>query len=152
MALVHQLLYQSDEFDVVPFAAYARQLTDSIVRAHSTKRRVIPRFELEEVLLDVDRAIPLGLILAELVTNALKHGLAERGGEVRVGLHPCEQEACVLVVEDDGPGFPALPERPVTLGMKLVAGLARQIGAELRYQAPGAARVEIHVANTGSSQ
>jgi len=85
-----------------------------------------------------DAAMPLALILNELLTNAVKYGMPEREGTIRVGLTR-DGESCVLFVEDDGPGFEFGEARRRSSGLGLVVGLARQLGGRLSVQrAPGA--------------
>ena len=93
-----------------------------------------------------DAAMPLALILNELLTNAVKHGLADRrDGEIRVGLSRAA-DGFVLHVEDDGPGFDLPVARSRSSGLGLVQGLARQLRGELevaRTPAP-ATRCSLH--------
>jgi PAS domain S-box-containing protein len=76
-----------------------------------------------------DTAVPLALILNELLTNAVKHGRGARDGRIRVGLTR-ETESIVLYVEDDGPGFDLEAVRNQCSGLRLVQGLARQLGGK----------------------
>ena len=87
-----------------------------------------------EVHLTVDVAIPCGLIVNELVTNALKHAFPDgRAGEVRVSLSESQEGTLDLVVEDDGVGMPAGldPRNTVSLGLDLVITFAEQLNAEV---------------------
>jgi two-component sensor histidine kinase len=92
--------------------------------------------------LGIDRAIPCGLILTELISNALKHAFpAERSGTLRIGLGRTGSGGIELVVADDGVGMPTNgpPDSDASLGLRLVRSLARQVDADLTIlgQEPG---------------
>jgi two-component sensor histidine kinase len=129
--LVHERLYQSKDLARVDFAEYARTLAEGVARALEVPANVALRVEAQELSLSVDLAIPAGLIINELLTNAIKHAFPDgRAGTVRLVLraHGAQVE---LIVEDDGVGASAAGTRSGTLGMELVAALTEQLGAEL---------------------
>ena len=140
MALLHEALYRSGDFARVDLADYLGQLATQLFRAHNSDRAGVRlTLDLAHVRLDVEKAIPCGLIVNELVTNSLKHAFPDgRPGEVRVSLET-EGEHARLRVCDDGAGLP--PDfdgrRAKSLGLVLVLDLARQLGGELEIQ-PGA--------------
>jgi PAS domain S-box-containing protein len=134
MALVHESLYQSRDLGRIDFAAYVDTLSHNLLRSasHDT-RHIALRLELEPVLLDIERAIPCGLILNELLTNALKHAFPEgRPGTVAVGLQATEDQV-ILRVSDTGVGLPVdLDFRQTdSLGMQLVCLLTEQLGGTI---------------------
>jgi two-component sensor histidine kinase len=92
--------------------------------------------------IDLQRAVPLGLTLNELITNALKHAYPDgEAGSVRVDLHQ-ESEFIVASVADDGIGLPdPLPSN--SLGLKLVGVLAEQLGGDVRFEAPPGTRITL---------
>jgi two-component sensor histidine kinase len=108
--------------------------------------RIELRTDLTEALLDLDRAIPCGLLLNELVSNALKHAFpGERGGWVRVALHTGPNEEYTLVVGDNGVGLPSDLDvyATSTLGLQLVHTLTRQLGGRLSVDRTGGTTFEI---------
>jgi len=135
MALVHENLYQSETLASIDFADYAGRLTTSLARAYAQRGGDI-RLSLtaEPVTLPIESAIPCGLILNELVTNAYKHAFRERvSGEIVVGLH-CDPSGCVcLSVCDNGVGLPPGMDwrHSTSLGLRLVQMLARQVEGEI---------------------
>ncbi|ABM29112.1 signal transduction histidine kinase [Nitratidesulfovibrio vulgaris DP4] len=141
MALVHEELYRSDDLSGVDFADYLPRLARKLQSAFVIDVELDLQLDVAPVMLPVDIAIPCGLILNELIANALKHAFAERGhGRLSVSLQ-CQGGRAVLAVADDGVGLPApfeaLGER--TLGVQLVRSLVQQLGGELRQQpGPGA--------------
>jgi two-component sensor histidine kinase len=134
ISLIHAMLYQSRDYANVPFSQYARELAGNIFHAVGTDPgRISLDLAIDEVMLPVDKAIPCGLILNELITNALKHGFPnDRRGSVRVELGRAGQDQLRLSVEDNGVGMaPGLETGQIgSLGMHLISALAEQLGAE----------------------
>jgi PAS domain S-box-containing protein len=140
MAGLHETLYRSGNFAQVDLAAYLKQLTNQLSRSLSMgPGRVSFHLSLVSVGLDLDQAIPCGLIVNELASNALKHAFPDgRSGEVRVELDQVQDGTLLLRVSDDGIGLPADFEarRGKSLGLQLVSDLARQLQGTFRI-APG---------------
>ena len=139
IAEVHELLYQGGAPEAVDFAAYLRRLGPALVASlEAGPDRVEVLVEVEEATWGPDLAIPLGLVVNEAVTNALKHAFpGDRKGRVRIGLRRAGGGAVRLSVEDDGVGLPER-RREGGLGLELVEALARQAGGEASVAAaPG---------------
>jgi PAS domain S-box-containing protein len=139
IAEVHELLYQGGAPEAVDFAAYLRRLGPALVASlEAGPDRVEVLVEVEEATWGPDLAIPLGLVVNEAVTNALKHAFpGGRRGRVRIGLRRAGGGAVRLSVEDDGVGLPER-RREGGLGLELVEALARQAGGEASVAAaPG---------------
>ncbi len=134
IAMIHEQLYRSKDYARVPFSIYVQALATSVVDAlGASPARVTLELAIEDVTLAVDRAIPCGLILNELLTNALKHAFPDgREGTVHVGLERLGGRLR-MTVRDDGVGLPERidPERASSLGLELVRTLAEQLDAEL---------------------
>jgi two-component sensor histidine kinase len=138
IALIHEKLYQSRDYSRVPFSQYASGLASNVFHAAGISAGAV-KLEVEagEVALGVDKAIPCGLILNELITNALKHAFPEdRQGTVRVELDQTAAGRVRLAVQDDGVGLPAHLDirQSETLGMQLVCTLAEQLAAKLEVR------------------
>jgi PAS domain S-box-containing protein len=135
MALIHERLYQSSDLSRIEFSQYLRNLATHLFHSYQVDAsRVQLRIEAEEVHLNVNTAIPCGLIVNELVSNALKHGFPEgRSGELDIDLRRVAGDGYVLRVKDDGVGFPeGLDFRKTeTLGMQIVSTLVSQIDASI---------------------
>jgi len=144
MALLHETLYRSGNFAGVNLADYLRQVATQVFRAQNTAPgRVQLSLELAEVSVDMDQAIPCGLIVNELVTNSLKHAFPDaRAGAMKVSLGKVgEGPLHQLEITDNGVGLPADFELTTsgTLGMQLVADLSRQLQGEFELgRGPGA--------------
>lgn len=136
MALIHQILYQSLDFSRVDFSGFIQSLVDnlSVSYALDTSRIVINIDTDQEVLLPIDISIPLGLILNELCTNAMKYAFTEnRRGHIDISLKHQNQGQLLVCISDDGVGIPDDfdIENTQSLGLQLVQLLSEQISAEL---------------------
>lgn len=133
MALIHESLYREGHLGWVDGNAYLTHLCAHLNSAFGAATgRVRLRCQLAPVALGLDQAVPCGLIVNELVSNAFKHAFpGERRGEIHVELNHESDARLALVVADDGVGLPpGLDlEQSDTLGLQLVAGLAQQLGA-----------------------
>ena len=133
MALIHERLYQSDSLAQIDFEHYLRSLTRELFRSYSIGG-ISLKLEAEEHHLDVDTAIPCGLIVNELVSNALKYAFPEgKKGEVHVKFWSVSRNKYALSVSDNGIGLPAELdiEKVKTLGLQLLGMLVRQLRGTL---------------------
>jgi len=129
MSEVHHQLYGTENLSRIDFGTYTQSLCASLVG--SLDPRTVLRLEVAHIEISVDTAVPCGLALNELVTNALKHGRSADGiCRLTVRLYR-EDDWVVLVVSDCGTGFSTDAARPGSLGMLLLESLARQLGGEL---------------------
>ncbi len=146
MALVHEKLYQSADWSQVDFAGYAKSLLGYLWRAYGTAASDVRLvMDVEPVLLTVNSAVPCGLILNELVSNALKHAFrARKDGEVTVSIHSA-QGMIRLSVRDDGTGLPEGFDwkQAHSLGLRLVQMLAGQLHAEVELDREGGTEFKI---------
>ena len=142
MALVHEQLYNRERPDRLDFEEYVAGLVDELFASYSIDSRAIQlRLDLEPVQLGIDQAIPCGLILNELVTNALKYAFSARhSGEIGVELHLSGEGKVTLRIADNGvgltPGFDW--RRSESLGLRMANILTAQLGGTLECAAgPG---------------
>jgi two-component sensor histidine kinase len=141
MALVHERLYQSEDLSGVNAAEYFRDLAAYLHRAYgSTLSQVSMKVDVDAIALGIDVAIPCGLIISELVSNALKYAFPDgRQGQVLVRLHLDPGGQCVLVVGDDGIGLPKGFDLKATksLGLQLVDRLVAQLEGSIDLDRSG---------------
>jgi two-component sensor histidine kinase len=136
MALVHEMLYRSQDLARVDFAEYVRTLVVQLFRSYNAAGKIRCVVEVEPAVFGVDLAVPCGLVINELVANALKHAFpADRKGELRVRMKS-SAEGYLLSIADDGVGLPPRLDfiHTGTLGLQLVRMLTDQIGGELRVE------------------
>jgi len=151
MALVHESLYSSENLARIDFAEYAQSLASDILASlQSPDAPVQLKTDLEPLIMGVDLALPCGLILNELISNACKHGFPNGTGEVKLTLRSKPDGKCSLLVEDSGQGIPSHLDvnTSKSLGLRLVRLLAQQIHGsfEVCRSDPGtAARLEFVV-------
>lgn len=135
MSLIHEKLYQSKDLAHIPFKDYAYDLAISLFASHGTSLdRVQLNIQGNGFSLDVNDAVPYGLIITEIVSNSLKYGFPNgTKGAISIELIRSEDDVKTMIVSDNGVGLPAdLADRTHTsLGLQLIGRLADQIGARL---------------------
>lgn len=140
MALVHELLYGGDDLSHVEFSRYIDTLVHELAGALCPEAKLT--LDLEPIDLVIDQAIPAGLILNELLTNAFKHGRAPNGCCcIAISATRQSERHLRLAVSDGGPGLPQGLDshRAGSLGMTIAQALSRQLGGELTLEpGPGA--------------
>jgi PAS domain S-box-containing protein len=133
MALIHEKLYQSETLARIDFGDYLRNLTRDIFRSYSAGG-ISLKLDVEDVHLDVDTAIPCGLIVNELVSNALKYAFPQsRRGEICVSFHTVARNKYALSITDNGIGLPKGfdIQKIKSLGLQLLTMLVHQLHGTL---------------------
>ncbi|MEQ9482947.1 two-component regulator propeller domain-containing protein [Coleofasciculus sp. F4-SAH-05] len=138
MALVHNQLYQSTSLEKIDFADYVETLASYLFQSYGVNRSLINliklQIDVEPISLNLDTAIPCGLLLNELLSNALKYAFPEsRPGVITIKLTSECDRRLTLTVQDNGIGLPEgfEPENPKTLGFQLIQALSEQLEGEL---------------------
>jgi PAS domain S-box-containing protein len=138
MALIHESLYKSKDLAIIDIADYIGRMTTHLLSIYREDLGEIKiNQEAKGVLLDINRAIPCGLIISELVSNCLKHAFPEKKhGQITVRMATVEKGAHELVVKDNGVGLPdGLDFREAdTLGLQLVTDLVYQINGSIELK------------------
>ena len=147
MALVHEKLYQSKDLSRIDFSKYIESLIMFLFHSYRVNSDLVRmKTEVRDVLLDINSAIPCGLIINELVMNALKHAFPEgRKGEIIVSLRASGDDRFTLSVSDDGVGFPEGIDfhKTETLGMQLVTMLVEQLDGTISLERKPRTRFEV---------
>lgn len=137
MALVHEQLYQSGDLVRIEFVSYARQLMTHLSEHHGHRKGISLRMQIDDVRVGIETAVPLGLIINELVSNAYKHAFVDRDeGEILVRLSRVGEAQLELDVSDSGRGWPPESHSSSTrsLGMRLLHALSEQLGGSTRFE------------------
>jgi len=138
MALIHERLYKSDDLKHINFTEYLETLSNDLYDAYTPDKDLIKLIlKIEDVELDVDTSIPLGLILNELLTNSLKYAFPNgRSGEIMIELQENEEGKIQLSVSDNGIGFPVDLdyEHSDSLGMLIINSLTDQIDGKIMLE------------------
>jgi PAS domain S-box-containing protein len=138
MALIHERFYQSDGLSRIDFDDYIRRLTDNLLQTSGiTSGKVDLNIITEKISLDIDTAVPCGLIINEVVSNSLKHAFNDgRKGEILIQFSRTGESAYRLVIADNGTGLPQGfdLEKSDSLGIQLIHALAGQIDGTLKIE------------------
>ena len=133
MAMIHEKLYQSPNFTRIDFKDYIEKLVSSLIYTYKVQGQDIKQvLEVRDVEMNIDTAIPCGLIINELITNSLKYAFPQSesntNGIIKIELNQIEDHF-KLVVLDNGVGLPPhiQPEKTETLGLQLVNNLVNQL-------------------------
>ena len=137
MAMVHDRLYRSGNLSTINFGEHLNELAGLLGRGQSSNsKRISIDTNCEAVELELDKAIPLGLIATELITNAFKHAFKDRDeGAIHIVLQKKGETEMILRVSDDGRGMPTGtdPTSSRTLGLRLVRSLSHQLRAKILF-------------------
>jgi two-component sensor histidine kinase len=137
MALVHEKLYESEDLAKIDFAEYIRSNTSYLFSLHRISEAIGLNIDIKDIFLDINTAIPCGLIINELVSNALKYAFpGGREGEIRIGLSSDEGDKLTMLVQDNGIGFPKDMDfrNTESLGMQLVITLVEQMEGTIELE------------------
>jgi len=138
MALIHERLYRSQDLAHVDFAEYVRQLADDLYHAYNLSNdQIVLDVDVDVPQMSIDIAIPCGLLINELMSNAFKHAFADTTeGRLRVALRRIGDNTSILTVADTGAGFPAgLDFRNTSsFGLQLVHTLVEQLNGKIELK------------------
>lgn len=138
MAIVHEQLYKSEDLAVIDFARYVDELVTSLHRSSArSAEKITTDIDIRDIELGIDQAISCGLIINELVSNALKHAFpSDRGGHVLIRGYLDEEDHVCLTVADNGVGLPRDFDIATTesLGLQIVTLLTRQLRGTLEIR------------------
>jgi two-component sensor histidine kinase len=134
MELIHEKLYQGKEVTTVHMPDYLKDLGETLINTYQLEEQVEVFYDVEDISLDVDNAISLGLIVNELITNAMKYAFSSgREGTIEIALHR-EEGQLRLAVLDDGVGAAAAEKRSdsTSFGNKLIGLLTKKLKGTLK--------------------
>lgn len=131
MAMVHEMLYMRKDIAHIEYKSYVQELSEYLIRSiKGLDSKVHLKIDIPDIKLGIDTAIPLGLLINEAVTNALKYGFSdEEEGEIYIALKKELDKQYVLNIGDNGVGFPETVnyKNSKSLGLKLIYNLTRQL-------------------------
>lgn len=147
MALLHEALYQSENLSAVDFPDYIRQLAAHLFHSYGVgPERIHLRTDLDKLYLNLDAAVPCGLIINELLSNSLKYAFPDgREGEIRIELHEHAGGVARLIVADNGVGLRSDVDLATarSLGLRLVRSLSEQLGGNIEVVSHGGTEVRL---------
>ena len=137
IALIHQNLYQNKDLGNIEFKSFLRDLFGQVAELYeSDNRKIVLNLHLDELYIDIDTAVPLGLIVNELLTNSYKYAFAnQKKVLVDISLVEHKKGNFILTFHDNGPGIKEVPDfnHAKTLGINLIGGLAKQLSGHAAY-------------------
>lgn len=131
MALVHEMLYQTENLSKINYKNYLKDLSDSIYASFDRPQNIRIKTQSNEIYFSIETAVPLGLIINEIITNSLKHGFKniESGGTINIKLS-AKEDVYTLLIGDNGIGFTE-KRKFKSLGLKLIKKLSIQLNATI---------------------
>ncbi|MDZ8223524.1 PAS domain S-box protein [Nostoc sp. ChiVER01] len=152
IALVHEKLYRSEDLADIDFAQYIPDLTTHLFDSYNVSSSQIQlKIQVDNASLDIETAIPCGLIINELVSNALKYAfVGNRKGEIEVKFYQESESTLALIIRDNGIGLPENfdTKKAKTLGITLVQGLVKQLRGKLRIDSHQGTQFKITFTNS----
>ena len=137
ISLIHQKLYQSESRALINMKEYTQELVQYLQQSYNTGSRISFKMRVADIELDVLRAVPIGLILNEAITNAIKYAFPANGtGYIEVELTCTEENLLKLMVTDNGSGLPPGIDIDLckSLGISLMKGMCKQVSGQLAIQ------------------
>ena len=147
MSLIHDHFYKETQLDKINIASYIKELIDHLFFIHNKKEGQIKiTLDLEEIYLDLNKAIPFGMLINEIITNIFKHAFPGRKkGELSLRLYRDGNRKIRLLVNDNGIGIPEEVniENPSTIGLQLIKDLTQQLGGEIQIKSNGGTKIKL---------
>lgn len=146
MALIHEKLYQNESLSSLNIKDYIVELVNYLMNSYRTNSRVGAMINISDIYLNTDTAIPLGLIINEIVSNSLKYAFPDdRRGKISIKLTSFNNEKFQMIIEDDGIGLPENFDinKTNTLGLQLVSSLVTQLDGEIKVFSEGGTKYQI---------
>jgi two-component sensor histidine kinase len=146
MSLIHQKLYNTENVSSIDMSLYIRELASYLADSFSTGQRIRFEFAIEPLEMDVSQAVPLGLILNEAITNAIKYAFPDdRIGLISISLSNASPNHYLLVVSDNGIGIPPnfTGKKVGSLGMTLMEGLSEDIDGNFSIENSNGTKIKI---------
>ncbi len=137
MALIHERLYQTQDLSAIDFQDYLVEMVGDIAMTFGENANAVAiKVDAGKAQFGVDFAVPLGLIVHELVTNAFKYAFPQGGGEIEISLRKAADKRWELSVQDNGIGLPegTNHQTATTLGLRLVSMLCQQLEGNYQFQ------------------
>lgn len=150
MALIHEYLYESENINYVNFEEYINRLSSSIRSSFSNQSNIKLETEIKNTHFNIETAIPLGLIINELVINAFKHAFAGKDqGVIKIILFK-DEDLHHLIITDNGIGIDTIQENGSSIGLKIVKLLVSQINGQMQIKNDSGTRFSIQFKDINS--
>jgi two-component sensor histidine kinase len=147
MSLIHQKLYQTEKLGTVNMSVYLPELVNYLCDSFNVRQRIRFQLLVKNIELDSSQAVPLGLILNETITNAIKYAFPEKGNnEIVIAMDRTKNNQIELSISDNGVGMPSAFQinSENSLGMKLMKGLTEDLGGVLKISSDKGTKITVH--------
>lgn len=148
MAIIHEYLYRSENQSAIDLSLYIESLADNLLAVYAdTKKELMINYKMDSVFTDFDIAIPVGLIVNEIITNSIKHAFIERPkGKIDISLEK-NNSKIKLTIKDDGIGVPVNLdiENSKSLGLQLIKLLVSQLNGDYKIHRDDGTTVQIKI-------
>ena len=138
MAIIHEILYQSDNFSIINYQKYLNNLIDSLLKSYAgPEQKISSSVKAEGIQFNLETAIPLGLMMNEVITNSIKHGFnGRKSGHITIEITQINLKTYGMSIADDGNGFKIqeTKKKKQTLGTKLITKLMRQLNGTVKLE------------------
>ena len=129
--MIHEMLYMHNDLSKIEYKTYVQELSQYLIKSiKGIENKVKLTIDIPDIKLGIDTAIPLGLLINETITNALKYGIVDDSeGEIHIAIKKELHKEYVLIIGDNGVGFPETVnhKNSKSLGLKLIYSLTRQL-------------------------
>jgi two-component sensor histidine kinase/DNA-binding response OmpR family regulator len=144
ISIVHELVYQTQSISEIDIYKYIKILINQILSQYNLLNKVSFTIDADNICLDINLMVPVGIILNELTTNAVKHGFNENKGKISISISK-KDDIYTLIFSDNGKGIDSIFDinKVETLGMNLIYSLARQIDGEAKVESDNGTKVTI---------
>lgn len=146
MSILHQKLYKKDNLKSVNIKEYFEDLTQNLFQTYNLfENKVVIEVFVEDIELDIDTVVPLGLIVNELISNALKHAFDEKSKGVIILSIEKKENRLYMSVKDNGKGLPfnQIPDKTDSLGMELIKSFSEKLEADIFIDNTNGTQIEI---------
>ncbi|WP_320036044.1 histidine kinase dimerization/phosphoacceptor domain -containing protein [Halarcobacter sp.] len=145
MELLHRKLYESKDLNSINFRKYIKELCNDLEKTYSNSKQISIEYDFDEINMNIEYALPCGIIITECVTNIYKYAFLSNQGNIKIGFKK-ERNSCFLTIEDNGIGLPNSVDfnKPKTLGLKLITSIVKgQLLGNINYKYEDGAKFSI---------
>ena len=132
MALIHERLYLEKDISNILLGEYIEELINELSNSYAQNFKVVTEVTIAPIQISIDTAIPVGLILNEIITNSLKHAFSSKGGSIKISSQ-ITADVILIKVSDSGNGFDFENYKGLTFGLELIHILVAQINGTITY-------------------
>ncbi len=146
MELLHRKLYESKDLNSINFKKYVKELCNDLEKTYSNSKQISIEYDFDEIYMNIEYALPCGIIITECVTNIYKYAFGENQGQIRI-IFKQEKNNCFLTIQDNGIGLPSGIDfnKPKTLGLKLITSIVKgQLLGYINYKYEAGAKILIN--------